>query len=97
MSNIEEQIFAMNDYIPSKIRSEFIKRWNKQHKISLEDFLIKISKDPDRKWWIDCDMMFKSYDNYILGIIDSRYPAGISTPRACLIELIEFVDSKLNF
>jgi len=92
-----QRIFWAEEFIPKKVQEEYVLRWSKLKKLSLEEFLIAISKDDDKKWWIDSDHMFKSYDHYIFGYINDKYPKLEKSPRSVLFELIEEANKMIHF
>lgn len=97
MSEINEKIFFGIDFLPIKVKKEFLYRWEKENKLTLDKFLIAIKEDKDRNFWIDTDSMFNCYDNYILGCIDVKYPSLFKSPRKVLEEIIKEVEEMINF
>lgn len=95
--NYQRIFWGAEEYIPKKVQEEYILRWSKLKKISREEFLISISKDDDRKFWVNVDYMFKAYDSYILGYINDRYPQLPISPKKMLLEIIEESNKMINF
>ena len=98
MSEIEQKIFLYCDsFLPKKVKKEFLYRWAKEPKITMDKFLLSIKKEQNRNWWIDMDSMFKSYDNYILGCVGERYPSLSRSPSYVLEEILNEADKMIKF
>lgn len=75
--------------MPKKITDEFYSRWSKVDKLNSAEFIDLIRRDSNRDWWEDLDSVFRSYDSYLGGEVNVRYPSGLeTTPLNVLSELL---------
>jgi len=93
-----KDIFFNNHFIPRKAQLEFTRRWLIMQKPTIGEFIVAIQEDPNKKWWINMEAIKESYQTYLNGDIDSKYPAGLfDYPHQILIEVMEEVNEMIRF
>ena len=91
------RLFGTNNYIPSNIKNEFIKRWAKMEKLSFREFFISIRNDKDRNWWNSPSLIDRSYNDYVAGCINTRYPKIPIHPKEILNKVVREADKMIKF
>jgi hypothetical protein len=96
-----KEIFWGLEYIPEKVKQEFIKRWYFVNIIPLEEFMANIKAEENKAsagtWWWNAESILHCYEQYKLGCIGIRYPPIPMHPEKVLENIISEVNEMINF
>lgn len=91
-------IFFNQPFIPEKAQKEYLRRWLLVEKPTLGEFMVAIASDPNNKWWYNVDFIKQSYQEYLNGNFNSRFPSGLfDYPHQVLQEVMAEVNDMIGF
>ena len=94
------EIFWGLDYIPYKVKVEFIRRWEKVEKVSLQQFMESIradGQDLNDAYWGGATSILYTYEQYKLGCIGIKYPQISIHPEKVLEDIVAEVNNMIHF
>ena len=91
-------IFFNQPFVPERAQREFLGRWLLVEKPTLAEFMVAVTNDPNKKWWSDMESIKQSYQEYLNGNFNARFPSGLfDYPHQVLQEVMAEVNDMISF